>query len=151
MKLGELVNDYRKRNKLTMQDFANKANLSKGYISMLEKGQHHQSHRKLVPSFETYQKVANAMELSMDDLIAMLDGNETVRLNSTCEENDEMVLSTDELSLLHIYRDLDEKGQLKLISYGEGLLGSQELDYDEVRRTVDEILREEALDVEAGA
>lgn len=36
MYLGEFINKYRKENNLTMQDLANKCNLSKAYISMLE-------------------------------------------------------------------------------------------------------------------
>lgn len=53
MKLGEIVKDYRTRNHLTMQEFADRCDLSKGFISMLEKGQHPQSIRKLVPSLDT--------------------------------------------------------------------------------------------------
>ena len=82
MKLGEIIHNYRVENRMTMQDFAVKANLSKGYISMLEKNQHPQSQRKLTPSFETYQKVAVAMGITIDDLVLLLDENEPVKLHS---------------------------------------------------------------------
>ena len=39
-----------------MQEFANMANLSKGYISMIENGRNPQNKRALVPSIETYSK-----------------------------------------------------------------------------------------------
>ncbi|MEY8365391.1 helix-turn-helix transcriptional regulator [Anaerovoracaceae bacterium 41-7] len=82
MKLGEFIHNYRVENKLTMQDFANRSGLSKGYISMLEKNQHPQSRRQLTPSLETYQKIAIAANLSLDELISVLDGNEMVSLYS---------------------------------------------------------------------
>ena len=36
MKLSEYIKNYRKANKMTLQEFADKAGLSKGYISQLE-------------------------------------------------------------------------------------------------------------------
>ena len=36
MKLSEYIKIYRKANKMTVQEFADKAGLSKGYISQLE-------------------------------------------------------------------------------------------------------------------
>jgi repressor LexA len=47
---------------------------------MLEKNQHPQSQRPLSPSLDTYQKVATAMGISLDDIISLVDGDETVRL-----------------------------------------------------------------------
>ena len=37
MTLGDVIKEYREKNKMTMQDFADRAGLSKGLISMLEK------------------------------------------------------------------------------------------------------------------
>ncbi len=93
MKLGEIIKVFRKKNEMTMQEFANRAGLSKGYISMLEKSQHPQSHRRLVPSFETYLKVANAMSMSIDELVALLDDNETVRLNESSSSSPDAALA----------------------------------------------------------
>ena len=106
MKLGEIIKVFRKKNKMTMQEFADRAGLSKGYISMLERSQHPQSQRKLVPSFETYQKVANAMSMSIDELVALLDDNETVRLNESSLSNSD---ATDSSSVDMIYLTGDEK------------------------------------------
>lgn len=36
MKLSEYIKTYRKNNKITMQEFADRAGLSKGYISQIE-------------------------------------------------------------------------------------------------------------------
>ena len=37
MNLGEIVKNYRDQHSLTMDEFAERSGLSKGYISMLEK------------------------------------------------------------------------------------------------------------------
>ena len=51
MKIGAIVKEYRQRKKLTMEEFANKIGKSKGYISMLEKGENPQTHKPIAPNF----------------------------------------------------------------------------------------------------
>lgn len=81
MKIGLYVKDYRERHKLSMQEFADKADLSKGYISMLEKGKHPQNDREIVPSIETVNKIAKATNLSIDELLARIDGNQMIDIS----------------------------------------------------------------------
>lgn len=81
MKIGLYVKHYRERHKLSMQEFADKADLSKGYISMLEKGKHPQNDREIVPSIETVNKIAKAMNLSIDELLARIDGNQMIDIS----------------------------------------------------------------------
>lgn len=81
MKIGLYVKHYRERYKLSMQEFADKADLSKGYISMLEKGKHPQNDREIVPSIETVNKIAKAMNLSIDELLARIDGNQMIDIS----------------------------------------------------------------------
>lgn len=126
MKFGEIIRVFRKNNKMTMQEFADKAGLSKGYISMLEKNQHPQSQRRLVPSFETYLKVASAMNMSIDELVALLDDNETVRLNESSSSAPELELTEQEERLLVIFRRLNRSQQERLIAYAEGMLDAKE-------------------------
>ena len=131
MKLGEIIKVFRKKNKMTMQEFADRAGLSKGYISMLERSQHPQSQRKLVPSFETYQKVANAMSMSIDELVALLDDNETVRLNESSSSSsdatdsssvDMIYLTGDEKKLIETFRSSNKSQQARLLAYLDWLL-----------------------------
>ena len=139
MKLGEIIKVFRKKNKMTMQEFADRAGLSKGYISMLERSQHPQSQRKLVPSFETYQKVANAMSMSIDELVALLGGrvqahgmvHETVRLNESSLSNsdatdsssvDMIYLTGDEKKLIETFRSSNKSQQARLLAYLDWLL-----------------------------
>lgn len=121
MKLGEIIKFFRKKNEMTMQEFADRAGLSKGYISMLEKSQHPQSQRRLVPSFETYLKVASAMSMSIDELVALLDDNETVRLNESSSSSPDAALAEQEAMLLLAFRKLNSDGKSKVIEYTKDL------------------------------
>lgn len=121
MKLGEIIKFFRKKNEMTMQEFADRAGLSKGYISMLEKSQHPQSQRRLVPSFETYLKVASAMSMSIDELVALLDDNETVRLNESSSSSPDAALAEQEAMLLLAFRKLNGDGKTKVIEYTKDL------------------------------
>lgn len=47
MELRTFINSYRKKHDLTMEEFAKLASLSKGYISMLERGYNPQTGKKL--------------------------------------------------------------------------------------------------------
>lgn len=70
MTLGEIVRTYRTTHHLTLQQFADRASLSKGYISMLEKGRHPRNGKPIQPSLETYDSIAHAMGMARDELIA---------------------------------------------------------------------------------
>ena len=92
MYLGGVIKEYRDNHHMTMEEFANKAGLSKGYISMLEKNQHPQNKREIVPSLDTFRKAAKAMNISVDDLMKMVDGDQPVSL-----KNDHNVVSFDNI------------------------------------------------------
>ena len=81
MNLGELIRNYRNANGLTMQDFAARSGLSKGYISMLEKGKHPQNDKPIVPSIDTFSKVAKAMHTNLNELLVMVDGDQLIDLS----------------------------------------------------------------------
>lgn len=76
MKIGAIVKEYRQRKKLTMEEFANKIGKSKGYISMLEKGENPQTRKPIAPTFETLKEIAKAMDLDINALIQQLDGEQ---------------------------------------------------------------------------
>lgn len=80
MKLGEYIKSYRDERDMTMEVFAGKSGLTKGYVSMLEKGKNPRSGKEIVPSLETIRKVADATDVKLDDLIASLGDNHPVAL-----------------------------------------------------------------------
>lgn len=76
MEIGKVVREYRYEHDLTMQQFADLAGLSKGYISMLERGRHPQNNREIVPSIETVHRLAIAMDMSIDALLQICNGQQ---------------------------------------------------------------------------
>lgn len=72
MKLGDLIRKYRQENDLSLRDFAKKAGLSHSYVSSLENGFDPRSGKEVIPTIETLKKVANAMNMELDDLLAQI-------------------------------------------------------------------------------
>lgn len=74
MELKDIISNYIKINKLTQQDFADKAGLTKGYISQLKNGYSFSKNGdKIAPSLETLKKLAKAMDYDINDLLASVD------------------------------------------------------------------------------
>lgn len=72
MTLGEQIKKYRDEHKISLRSFARATNLSPTYISYLEKGET-QRGTAPVPSIDTYKAVANAMGMTTDDLVRLVD------------------------------------------------------------------------------
>lgn len=96
MKIGQLIKNYRDSNKVTMQDFADAAGISKAYISILEKG-YRANGREVIPSYETMQGVAKAMKISVTSLVQLLDKDQLVLLDPT-NETDSILAEEEELA-----------------------------------------------------
>ena len=73
MTLGDVISDYRAAHSMSMDKFASLADISKGYISMLERNQT-QRGEEPSPSLEMYCKVAKVIGIDFDDLIRMVNG-----------------------------------------------------------------------------
>lgn len=73
MKLGEKIKILRKQRKMTMQDLADASDLSKGYISMLEKGENPQSKKPIVPSLNTVSNIAESLGFTIEQLLENVD------------------------------------------------------------------------------
>ncbi|RRR90557.1 XRE family transcriptional regulator [Streptococcus pneumoniae] len=119
MKLGELLKSYRTEHKLSMDAFCELSDLTKGYISMLEKHEHPKSKKPIVPSYDTIEKIAKGMQISTDDLINMLDDEQEIQINAT-----PAVLSKSQIQ--SIYDELEPNGQRKVVTYAEKLRDEQE-------------------------
>ena len=116
MTLSEIVKNYRNINHLSMQEFADRCGLSKGYISMLEKGQHPQNARKLVPTIETLAKIAKGMNTDIDTFISALDFDTFVKVNA---EQDTDVDFFESISVLRSAWDViteQDKAIIKIIA-----------------------------------
>ena len=80
MTLGEIVNEYRRNNNLTMDEFAKLSNLSKGYISMLEKNKNPNNGKPIAPGLDTFRQIAKAINMDADLLFTMVDKDQPVSL-----------------------------------------------------------------------
>ena len=119
MKLGELLKSYRTEHKLSMDAFCELSDLTKGYISMLEKNEHPKSKKPIVPSYDTIEKIAKGMQISTEDLIDMLDDDQEIQINAT-----PAILSKSPIQF--IYDQLEPNGQRRVITYAEKLRDEQE-------------------------
>lgn len=73
MTLSEAIIKYRKDHDLSQRQFALKAGLSNGYISMLESNINPKTKQPLTPTMPVVKKIANAMDISVDALFAIVD------------------------------------------------------------------------------
>ena len=119
MKLGELLKSYRTEHKLSMDAFCELSDLTKGYISMLEKNEHPKSKKPIVPSYDTIEKIAKGMQISIEDLIDMLDDDQEIQINATPTDLSKSPIQT-------IYDQLEPPRQRKVITYAEKLRDEQE-------------------------
>lgn len=81
--LGAIIKNFREEHGLSMDAFADLSGLSKGYISMLEKNINPRTGKSITPSLDTYNSVAKALNVDLDKLLSMVDGNEEVFLQSS--------------------------------------------------------------------
>lgn len=123
MELRTFINSYRKNHDLTMEEFAKLASLSKGYISMLERGYNPQTGKKIIPSISALNNIAKAAETDLDYLLKVLDDIE-VSLDSPAQSL--MITNQQEKQLIFGYRNLSPKNQEELLAYLDMKLSLQE-------------------------
>lgn len=90
MKLGEVILKYRKKMGLSQREFARKCNLSHGTIPLLEKGFNPQTGKNIVPDLQTYSKLADGMNIAVQELFDMIDQSEMISLGSSMTDNDRL-------------------------------------------------------------
>nr|DAQ38524.1 MAG TPA: Repressor protein CI [Caudoviricetes sp.] len=134
MKLGELLKSYRTEHKLSMDAFCELSDLTKGYISMLEKNEHPKSKKPIVPSYETIEKIAKGMQISVEGLIDMLDDDQEIQINATPP-----VLSKS--SIQTIYDQLAPPRQAKVLTYAERQLYEQKSEDNTKKNEVSEAIQ----------
>lgn len=111
MVLGEIIQKYRKETGLTMAEFAKKAGLSKGYISMLEKNINPGTGKPPIPSLSTIKSVAIATNQSLDELINQLNDVQIISI----QKNNEYISKYPEIE--KILDEMNEEGIQKVYDY----------------------------------
>lgn len=79
MTLGEIINDYRTKNSLSMDAFSAKSGISKAYISLLEKNQHPKTGKPITPSVQCIKQASDAMGVDFYILFSKIDGNVSLK------------------------------------------------------------------------
>lgn len=122
MELKTFINSYRTEHNLTMEQFAKSASLSKGYISMLEKGYNPQTGKKIIPSISALNNIAIATGTDLDHLLKIIDDIE-VSLDSPAQ--DLIISNSQEEQLIIGYRNLTTANQKELLAYLDMKLNMQ--------------------------
>lgn len=122
MELKTFINSYRTEHNLTMEQFAKSASLSKGYISMLEKGYNPQTGKKIIPSISALNNIAIATGTDLDHLLKIIDDIE-VSLDSPAQ--DLIISNIQEEQLIIGYRNLTTANQKELLAYLDMKLNMQ--------------------------
>lgn len=122
MELKTFINSYRTEHNLTMEQFAKSASLSKGYISMLEKGYNPQTGKKIIPSISALNNIAIATGTDLDHLLKIIDDIE-VSLDSPAQ--DLIISNPQEEQLIIGYRHLTTANQKELLAYLDMKLNMQ--------------------------
>lgn len=78
-KIGEIIKHYRNENNLSLRDFASRTSLSHSYISKLE---NNPDSELTIPSAK---EIAKAMHMSVEELLALLDGTTIFSLQPNVE------------------------------------------------------------------
>lgn len=85
--IGELVKEYRHKQNLSMQAFGKMCDLSRAYISILEKGINPKTGRTFTPTIDTLEKIAQAMNITKIELLEIIDVDELDLNNNNSSNN----------------------------------------------------------------
>lgn len=78
MTIGDVIKNYREEHDISQRQFAQLCGMSNGYISILEDGKHPKTNEPVVPTISTMRKLALAMNISLSDLMSIIDDTKVV-------------------------------------------------------------------------
>lgn len=81
MFLGEIIKKYRNDNEISMRDFSKRCGLSHTYIAALEKNIDSRTGKPIAPTLDTVKLVAKALNISIDELLKILDDEQEFIVN----------------------------------------------------------------------
>lgn len=87
MKLSTILIEYRNRMQISQRELARRCDLSNSYISFIENEFNPRTGKPIVPTLEQYQKLANGMGLSVQQLFEQLDKDAPVDLHATTPDH----------------------------------------------------------------
>lgn len=106
MKLSEIVKQYREAHNMSLRTFASRCGVSHSVIYNVE-NEKNTAGEPFTPSFETMQKIAAGMGLSVNDLLRQLE-DMPIYASEVDEWRDELRSNPDLRMLLSASRNLNE-------------------------------------------
>lgn len=83
MYIGEIIKEYRTNNKISQRAFASRTTLSPSYINTLEKIYNPKTGKPYSVTTEVAEEIANAMNMSIEELLAKISGNQEFTVNNS--------------------------------------------------------------------
>ena len=92
MYIGEVIKKYREEHNLSTRTFAEKVGLSNGYISQLERIYDYRTNKPILVSYEALKKIADGMNITIDNLVSILEEDQEVTINEDINVKDIIVV-----------------------------------------------------------
>ena len=118
MEIKDYVYNYRKEQGHSIQAFGKKCGLRRAYVPILEKGFNPATGKPFVPGLATLKRIADCTGADIENLIKMLDGDESVIVNHVAASTGKITeLTEQEILLINKYRQLDADSQEDVEDY----------------------------------
>lgn len=118
MDLGQKIKKIRLSLGMTQQKLADKSNVSKGYISMIEKGVNPTTKKKLVPTLEKISAIASAFNMTVDEVVKGTDDEIIIQTKPIFPSILDQIMTT--------ASKLKNARQTKVLSFTQAQLDEQE-------------------------
>lgn len=114
MTLADLVTQYRTEHDLSMRAFAKQCGLSHAFISMIENHKNPATEKDIAPSLESLKRLAQAMGMTLHELVDAVDDCPVVIGNPETADDEEV-------ALLCLWRNMDEDSRRALMTIAQSL------------------------------
>ena len=96
MKLSDFIIQFRREHNLSARKFALMCGLSNAYISLIE------NENTKSPTLDAIKKIANAVNMDVDELIKMLDDDTLISVKATPKDSNENIFNQLDLSYMKV-------------------------------------------------
>lgn len=106
MILGDIILKYRNSftPKISQRDFGKRCDLSHTYIAALEKNIDPRTGKPIAPTLDAIKKIANGMNISIEDILKMLDDEQEFKMNEEAPQYQELYDETSD-NILKVAED----------------------------------------------
>lgn len=119
MTLGEILQEYRARQGLSIRQFAKNCGVSHSAVAFIEKGINPKTGEKLIPSVPVMKKLADGMNLTLQELLQLCDDMEVILRESPDYQGSNPRIA----KLVESVSDFSRKELDELIAYAEWIKG----------------------------